>query len=178
MRWKKRIALFGGSFNPPHLGHVEMCRWLLDRGDLDAVWVIPCFLHPFEKPLVSFEDRYAMCLFAFSPLGRRVLVIDVERELGGLSHTVRTIKYLAQKYPRYVFQLVTGSDAAAETPAWKDAEEIQKLVSMITVPRGTPSPIPDISSHQVRECVHARQPFAHLIPKSVAVYIVTHELYR
>ncbi|MBI4126077.1 MAG: nicotinate-nicotinamide nucleotide adenylyltransferase [Deltaproteobacteria bacterium] len=175
---RRHVALFGGSFNPPHLGHVEMGRWLLAQAQVDEVWVIPCFLHPFEKTLAPFDARYAMTLFAFAPCGRGVFVSDVERELGGVSHTIRTVQHVCKLYPKYQFSLVRGGDIEVESAPWKDADEIEKLVTMITVPRGPGSPIPNISSTDVRACIQAGKPFDHLVPKSVGVYIITHDLYR
>ena len=95
---REQVAIFGGAFDPPHNGHVAICTSLLDRGDVDRVRVVPCFRHPFGKPLSDFDDRYRMCCLAFDRLGRRIVVDDIERRMGGVSHTVRTLLQLIEEH--------------------------------------------------------------------------------
>ena len=174
----KRIGFFGGSFNPPHIGHVAICEWLIEKGHVDEVWVVPCFIHPFGKELASFKARYEMCLFAFKRFGRKVNVSKVEKTLGGVSHTIRTIKYLLQHYQRDDFSLVTGGDVKSQTSEWVDFGQIKALVPIISIPRGPKSPIPDVSATEVRRRLAAGESYIDLVPREVAVYIVTHRLYR
>lgn len=174
----KRVGLFGGAFDPPHLGHVAICRWLFTKQQVDETWVIPCFIHPFGKPLSPFEHRLAMCRFAFASFYKQVFVSAVEKDLGGISFTLRTITHLQQRFPSHRFHLIAGSDNEDRAAEWHKFDEIKKLVSVITVPRGNEGSIPDISSTDIRERVRRGERFAHLTPKEVAVYIVTHQLYR
>jgi len=174
----KRVAIFGGSFNPPHIGHVAICEWLLAKDLADEVWAMPCLIHPFGKHLAPFEDRFAMCLFAFRDIGPKVVVSKVERFLGGTSHTVRTIRHLINSHPDCNFSLVTGGDVETQTKEWLDFDQIKKLVPIIAIPRGPKSPIPDISATQVRGRIEAGQSILGLVPKEVAVYIITHGFYR
>lgn len=174
---RKRIGIFGGSFNPPHKGHVEICRILITNNDVDEIWVIPCFKHPFAKELAPFEDRLNMCRFAFTNSTQRTRVLDVEKKLGGISHTVTTLEYLQHHHPDYKFYLIMGSDTAAEAKLWKDADKIASLVQFLPVSRGPQSKIPDISSTDVRMAIKNGKPFKDLVPNEVAIYIVTHDLY-
>jgi nicotinate-nucleotide adenylyltransferase len=178
VRVPKRITIFGGSFNPPHIGHVSICEWIFAKELADEVWVVPCFIHPFGKHLAPFEDRYNMCLFAFKDLGPRVVVSKIERLMGGTSHTVRTIRYLIDGHPGCKFSLVTGGDIKAQAKEWQGFDQIKKLVPIIDIPRGPRSPIPDVSATEVRRRISAGEPFVEMIPRPVAVYIVTHRLYR
>ena len=172
------MAIFGGSFNPPHIGHVAICEWIFAKNLADEVLVVPCFVHPFGKHLESFENRFAMCLFAFKDFGPRVHVSKVEKYLGGTSHTVRTIRHLINTDPGCEFILVTGGDVQAQTREWLDFDQIKKLVHIIPIPRGPKSPIPDISATEARRRVAAGESIVDLVPREVAVYIITHRLYR
>jgi len=176
-RTKKRIALFGGSFDPPHIGHTEICKWIFAKGLADEVWVIPCFVHPFEKKLSPFEDRYSMCRLALNKLSLTIDILNVEKELGGVSHTLRTIKHLQTKYPEHRFMLVTGGDVRAQTEEWHNFSEIRELVNVIHIPRGDDSPIPNISSTTIREKIKGRESLIDFVEDEVAVYIITKNLY-
>ncbi|HEY6038658.1 MAG TPA: hypothetical protein VIV58_30455, partial [Kofleriaceae bacterium] len=76
-----RIALFGGSFNPPHVAHQLVALYVLETQPVDELWFVPTFVHPFHKQLVPYEDRLAMCELAAAPLGPRVKVSRAEQEL-------------------------------------------------------------------------------------------------
>lgn len=174
----KKVGLLGGSFNPPHIGHLEICRHLLDHKGCDQVRVIPCFQHPFGKELASFEDRLAMCRFAFQELGGRVRVDDVERSLGGVSHTVRTIQHLKFTYPDKDFTLVVGTDVGSEKGDWKDFDRIKEMVSIFEIPRGKTSFITDISSTEIRRKIKEGEEFGAFVAEPVSVYIITRGLYH
>jgi len=173
----KRIGIFGGSFNPPHKGHVEICRHIFKRNDVDQIWIVPCFKHPFDKDLAVYEDRIIMCRFAFSEFFGRVKISDVEKILGDVSYTVRTLDYFKARYPDNKYFLIMGSDTAEDAPTWKEAGRLRTLASIIEVPRGDSSPISNISSTDVRSAIKFGNKFAELVPRDVAVYIVTHGLY-
>lgn len=173
----KDIALLGGSFNPPHIGHIEICRYLLGRGNIDQVWIIPCFQHPFGKSLAPFEDRLAMCRFTFQEFGERVWITDIERRLGGVSHTVRTIEHFKYRFPGRGFALVFGSDVSGERCEWRDFDRIRKMVSIVEIPRGRDSFIACISSSEIRERIRNGEDISQYVVTPVSVYIVTHGLY-
>lgn len=174
---RKRVGIFGGAFDPPHNGHVEICRYLLENNDLDEILVVPCAKHPFNKEMSPFKDRITMCRFAFSGLGAKVKVSDVENRIGDVSYTVRTVEYLQEHDREAQFFLVMGSDTAKDSVNWMDSERLRSMIQFKTVPRGKMSPIPDISSTQVRENIKQGKSFVELVPKEVAIYIVTHGLY-
>lgn len=175
---RRRVALFGGSFNPPHIGHSAICRWVFHRGLADEVWAIPCFDHPFGKRLAPFDHRLAMCRLAFMKLRLPIRVLDVERRLGGVSFSVRTIEHLRSLHPGVRFSLVTGGDVQGQAPAWRGFERIRGQVDLIPIPRGEGSPIPDVSSTEVRRRIEAGEPYRDLIEPEIAIYIVTKGLYR
>lgn len=174
----KRIAVLGGSFNPPHLGHIEICRYLLKTNRADEILAVPCYQHPFGKKLAPFKDRLNMCRFAFQEFKDKVKISDIEEKLGGVSYTVRTLSYLNEKNPNDQFILVIGGDVEGETTDWNSMDEIMGLARMLMVPRGPNSFIPDISSSNVRENIRTGKPFMDMVTSEVAIYIVTHGLYH
>src|SRR5436853_6974273 len=91
-----RVALFGGSFNPPHVAHQMAALYVLETAPVDELWLIPAFRHALGKPLQPFEDRLEMCRLAAAALGPRVDVSDVERAIGGASRTLYTLRRLRE----------------------------------------------------------------------------------
>jgi nicotinate-nucleotide adenylyltransferase len=177
-----RVALFGGSFNPPHVAHQLAALYVLETAAVDELWFVPCFKHPFEKTLEPFEDRLEMCVRAAAALGPRVRVSDVERQLGGESRTLRTVKALRAEHPDESFSLVIGGDLEGEVSSWFGAEELRQLVQLIVVGRGgfaggTGPAMPEVSSSDVRDRLRAGRPVDALVPRSVLDYIRERKLY-
>ena len=108
-----RVGLYGGSFDPPHVCHVLVATWALCRGELDALWVIPTFEHPFGKKMAPFQSRCDMIAAALDHLGPTVRVDPVEEGLGGTSYTIRTVEALQRTYPEHRFSWICGADAWA-----------------------------------------------------------------
>ncbi|MBI4508699.1 MAG: nicotinate (nicotinamide) nucleotide adenylyltransferase [Deltaproteobacteria bacterium] len=182
------VAVFGGSFNPPHVAHQMACLYALETHPLDQLLVVPCFRHPFEKQLAPYPDRLAMCRLAMRPLGERVMVSEIEREIGGdVSRTVITLEALAAKYPGVDFRLVVGSDLIAEKDKWWRWPDIERLAPLLVIGRkgypektwpGPQVELPEISSTEIRSRVAAGQPISSLVPRSVEVFIAEKKLYR
>jgi nicotinate-nucleotide adenylyltransferase len=180
-----RVAVFGGSFNPPHLGHVLACSFVLATEDLDRVLVVPTYQHPFAKPLAPYDDRVAMCELALATLPG-VEVSRVEEELGGESRTLRTLQHLAAHHPDWQLRLVIGADVLAEAPRWFGFDAIARLAPPIVVGRaGFPPPrpaallVPDVSSTHVRAAIAggAWDEVAQLVPRRVLEYARAKGLY-
>jgi nicotinate-nucleotide adenylyltransferase len=179
-----RVALFGGSFNPPHVAHQLVALYVLETRPIDELWLVPCFQHPFEKSLEPFADRMRMCERAAAALGPRVKVSDVEGRLGGESRTLRTVQALRSAHPQVAFSLVIGSDLEAETDGWYGAGELKRSVPFIVVGRGgagagDPDAVtmPAVSSTEVRERLRAGRPVDGLVPAAVLDYIRETGLY-
>jgi nicotinate-nucleotide adenylyltransferase len=179
------IALFGGSFNPPHLAHEMICLYVLETEPVDRVLVVPAHQHAFEKQLADFEDRYNMCRLAMAMFGDRVEVSRVEQELGGESRTLRTLERLRRDRPRASWRLVIGTDILADTDSWHRWEDVVKLAPPIVVGRGgyrndsdCPVVIPDFSSTEVRARVARGDDAVPLVSRAVMDYIAERGLYR
>src|SRR6185312_2197168 len=131
-----RVAIFGGSFNPPHVAHQMAALYVLETAPVDELWLVPAVRHAFGKALAPFADRLAMCERAAAALGPRVRVSAIERELGGESRTLRTVRRLQQDHPADSFSLVIGADLLGEVPSWLGGAELQRTVPFIVVGRG------------------------------------------
>src|SRR5262245_61805259 len=102
-----RVAVFGGSFNPPNVAHVLAVVYALQVEPIDLVLIVPVFQHPFAKELAPFEDRLAMCEVAMGWIpGAKVS--SVERDLGGESLTLRMVTHLAEEHPDWALRLLVG----------------------------------------------------------------------
>lgn len=172
----KQIGILGGSFNPPHLGHTAIAHYVLAQGNVEQVWVLPCWQHPFEKELAPFEDRLAMCQLAFADQ-KNVEVLDLERTLGGVSFTLRTVQTLQKKFPDSSFSLIVGEDAYQERNLWHGIKELEKLVQWICIPRGKNSPIPDVSAKEIRHILAEGKSATLALAPTILQYIRQHHLY-
>lgn len=177
------VAFFGGSFDPPHVGHVLAASWVLSTGDVDEVWIVPAFEHAFGKGLAPFEHRKAMAELAFAHL-RGASVSDVEARMGGSSYTVRTLEKLAEEHPGTRFRLVVGTDLVDEISSWHEGHRVNDLAELLVVGRGGHTEgdediaMPEVSSTEIRRRIAAGEPAWAMVPRAVLAYIAEHELYR
>lgn len=133
---KRRIGIFGGSFNPVHNGHIHICQAFLDSNLIDELWIIPVFDPP-HKPseqLVSFSHRLEMTKLAFRNIPN-IIVIDIEKELAKPNYTLKTIKYLKATYPDLDFLLCIGGDSLEYFNTWYEYESLLELVELLVVKR-------------------------------------------
>ena len=177
-----RIAVYGGSFNPPHKSHADVASWIVRSGAADRVWLVPVFEHAFEaiheKKLAPFSMRMKWCSDLADSLGAGVEVSDVESKLPAPSYTVDTLQYLARKFSKDTFHLVIGADILEQTKSWKLWGEIMKDFAPIIVGRegyANPellypgSPIfPAVSSTEVRGRLRRGDPIDELVPDVIA----------
>ncbi len=186
-----RIAVFGGSFDPPHVGHVLLAAWALSAGGIDRLLVVPTFAHAFAKRSARFEDRIAMARLAFSIFDpARVEVSDLEAHLPPPSYTVRTLEAVRAGWPGASLRLLVGSDILADLPRWREVERIEALAPLLvggraghardgagrSVEPSVPS-FPEVSSTEIRALLAAGRRPAHLVPERVLAHIEGHALY-
>ena len=190
MRSAMRVALFGGSFNPPHVGHVMVVAWILATERAEQVWLLPTGQHPFGKPLAPFADRVAMARAAATLFGDRVRVEEVEGEREGPTYTVDTAEILRARHPDARFSLVAGTDVLAERDRWKEFDRLLTMVDVLPVRRAgvpgadaedavDPTPLfPEVSSSEIRARLATGRPVAGLVPRAVLDLIEARGLYR
>lgn len=179
------VAVFGGSFNPPHVAHVLTIAWVLASEAVDEVLVVPTFRHPFAKALAPYEARVAMCELAVDWLPN-VRVSRVEEELGGESRTLRTLEHLSELHPDWQMRLVMGADLVLEADKWFRFDRIQALAPPLVLGRvgfnvsGAPSAVlPGVSSTEIRAMIAAARwaELQPLMPRKVLAYLQDHPLY-
>ena len=187
-----KIALFGGTFDPPHIGHIEVVLSLLEQNHVDEVWVVPVRQNPLKKEKASEPlIRKAMVEAAFSQIPKVRILYD-ELEMPSPSYTIDTIRHLKKKYPLLSTNelfFVVGSDAFKEKNQWKEIDELEKELIFLVVQRDgfeyvpTPSSLCisglrlDISSTLLRQRVREGRSIFHLVPPAVLRSIIKHRLY-
>lgn len=131
---QRRVAFYGGSFNPPHVGHVLGAVYALSTAPLDEILVVPVYRHPFAKNLAPYEERVAMCRAALGWIPR-VTISTVEEELGGESLTLRTLEHLRETQPGWALRLLVGSDVLADLPKWHRWDRISEIAPPLVMGR-------------------------------------------
>lgn len=189
----RRIGVFGGTFDPPHIGHLVAAIDAHQALDLDVVLLVVAnapWQKIGERAISPAEDRLAMVAAA---VGDRpgLEVSDVEIRRGGLSFTADTLTALLQAEPDAQLFLILGNDAAAGFATWERHEEVAELAQLVVVDRpGTPTPIDDgfdwtridipeleISSTELRQRVADGRSVEYLTPPGVVAYLRERDLY-
>jgi nicotinate-nucleotide adenylyltransferase len=189
-----RVALFGGSFNPPHIAHELVALYALETQPIDELWFVPVYAHAFGKELATYEHRVAMCELLAQALGPRARVSRAEEELAlrpgfTVSRTLDLVEHLAA--PGRELRLLVGADILGETAKWYRWADVVAKAPLIAVGRSgfavpagsviTGVTMPEISATQVRELLAASGADAPgldgLLPREVLRYIASHDLY-
>ncbi len=169
-------VIFGGSFNPPHVGHAMVAAWLRWTQGVSAVWFVPAFEHAFGKELAPWDRRLRATRALAAMLndgGDWAGVSDIEVDLPRPSYTIRTLDTLRSRNPDRRLRLVVGSDVWEQFGMWRDHERVIAEYSPIVVGRagypeipGVPS-FPDVSSSVIRERLARGESVSGLVPGSV-----------
>ena len=174
-----RIALFGGSFDPPHLGHVLAACYARVVGQVDEVWVLPVAKHAYGKPISPWEQRWQLCEVAFAGLSFVRLRDDERTNPGG--YTFDLIERLRGNYPHHQWSLVGGPDTALDLLNWHRGAELVNMIEVIPVPRRSydehPAALPQISSSLIRERLARKEDIRALVPPAVADLITAQRWY-
>ncbi|MCH2463679.1 MAG: nicotinate-nucleotide adenylyltransferase [Gemmatimonadetes bacterium] len=190
-----RLGVFGGTFDPPHVGHVTLTRELRESGVVDEILWIPVAIPPHKPsgPRTSPELRMEMVRAAIDGRANQSASnIELLRE--GPSYTVDTLRALRSEHPEAAPVLIMGSDQFAELAEWHEAEEVVQFADVCVLPRGgveLDSVRPrlsvvwcaadvasiDVSSSGIRKRVREGRPYRHLVPEAVAEIIEREDLY-
>lgn len=188
-----RIALYGGSFNPPHIAHQFAILYALAaaRPAFDRLWVVPTYKHAFDKQLAPFGDRLAMCVAMARPFGGRVEVSRIEEELGTASggaaatYTIDTVLELRRRHPQTHFSMVIGADLVAERERWHRWPELQQLLDFFVVGRAGCAEkfddrpeLPGISSTELRARLLRGEDCSRWMDARVLEHVLARGLYR
>lgn len=183
-----KIALLGGAFNPPHLGHLMIAQQVLDFTGTDEVWFLPNYGQSPPKPVATVEDRLAMTRLLELPK-THVSTIEIDNKLDG--ETIHLLPFLPKEH---TFSFIIGSDQLPTFHLWLGWEELLKKMPFWVFPRyGYPNePLyegmkvisheylvgSNISSTKIRERMKQKLPIDQFTPNTIAAYIRDHGLYR
>ncbi len=189
----KRIGLFGGSFDPVHLGHLLVAQAAREELDLAELYFIPAAQSPFkpeQRPSLPVQRLQLLRLALVAKPWCRV--DDQEIKRGGVSYTIDTIRDYARRFAGDELYYLIGADHVPQLPKWREADELARLAQFVVIPRpGRPeAPLPPpfhgrrlegfplgVSSSQVRERVQKGLPITELVPGAVAEAIRNNGLY-
>ena len=129
-----RIGLYGGSFNPVHLGHIGIAKRAIADLALDKLIVIPANVSPFKTEQPMPWDRVELVKAAFRDLEKTVVDLR-EIERGGTSYAIDTVRQIAAENPGAELYFVIGEDSVEGLPRWKDIDELKKLCTFRSYPR-------------------------------------------
>jgi nicotinate-nucleotide adenylyltransferase len=196
-----RLGILGGTFNPPHLGHLVMAQEALDQLGLERVVLMPVSAPPHKEALhdPGGPARVALCRVAVGG-DERLEVSDLEVVRGGASYTVDTLRELHARAPEHELTFIVGGDVAQGLPAWREPEAVLGLARLAVAEREGvrrediarrleplhpgdrvaffDMPRIDISSSAIRRRVASGRPVRYLVPDAVAAEIQARDLYR
>lgn len=187
------MGLYGGSFNPVHLGHLLVAQAAVEELGLDRIIFIPAAQSPFKPTTDLAPGHLRLLMLRLALAGHPRFEIDTqELERGGVSYTVDTLRSYAARYPDAELNYLIGADLVPQLPAWRAADELAALAEFVVIPRpGEPAAedLPPfrlrrlggfplrLSSSQIRERVRQGLPIDFLVPAPVAEAIRNNRLY-
>lgn len=199
-----RIGIFGGSFDPVHLGHLILAEQCREVASLDEIWFIPSATAPHKTEGSTASDRQRMEMLEFALAGHAsFLISDVELKRGGVSYTVDTLSQIAEEQPDDELFLMLGGDSLQNFDSWRNPEKICRLATPLVVARPHSDPVDlqklspyvddiqmaeieryafesrliDISSTEIRTRIGVGSSVRYLTPRAVEKYIESKSLY-
>ncbi|HWY78740.1 MAG TPA: nicotinate (nicotinamide) nucleotide adenylyltransferase [Candidatus Sulfotelmatobacter sp.] len=202
-----KIAILGGSFDPPHLGHILIARQAIEFAGMDQIWLMPNYntvAHHaiFQKQLSPVEDRFAMVKLLED---EKIKASNFEIENNKKSITIITLKMLSEQYPEHTFYWITGSDKLEtfylyddwrtiitkyhliifprEHILWHLEERVKESLQLQTIPKNVivlhnkELVLTNASSTAIRERVHKNLPIDFIVTPTIEKYIKEHKLY-
>lgn len=191
-----RLGLFGGTFDPPHLGHLAAAEACREAAALDLVLWIPAAVNPHKQERERAPDDVRLAMVEAAIEGNDGFApSDVEIAREGVSYTVDTLRALARQHPEADLAWIVGGDSLASFATWREPREILRLAELIAYPRpgSDLSDVPgwvmerttlidaprlDVSSTEIRARIAAGRTVRYLVPERVRSIIAEHGLYR
>lgn len=199
-----KIGIFGGSFDPVHLGHLLLGEFCREQAQLDEVWFVPVKKAPHKTDGPIALDKHRLEMLGLATWGQDGFrVNDLEIQRGGISYTVETLEDLKQTHPESQFFFLMGADSLNDLGTWRSPERICELATPLVVVRGGETepewtilqnyvdgdlaeiqrrhridfPAIGLSSSEIRKRVQRGQSIRFQTPRSVEQYIRTHSIY-
>lgn len=186
-----RIGIYGGSFDPPHIGHKNVAEFVIEKLNLDKLLIVPIGTASHGKNIMtSAENRVKMCELTFGRIEKAEISM-VEIEMKEVSYTVKTLEALIEKYGREAeyFEII-GEDSAAYFDKWKDYKKILELSTVVVLKRkgyeniiDSPkimildNPYFDISSTEIKNKIKNNENISEFLTKETEKFIKEKELY-
>lgn len=194
----RRLGVFGGSFDPPHVGHLALAEWARDELALDRVLFVPAAQPPHKRAAVATPARHRLAMTRLATRGHAAFEVStIEMERRGPSYTVDTLLELARREPAAERFLLVGGDMFDIFSKWRGSELILGLATLAVAlrpdaarPRRTRwdrvgrgvvwlgNPALDVSSSAIRARAAAGRSLRYLVPDAVVRYAARHRLYR
>jgi nicotinate-nucleotide adenylyltransferase len=188
-----KVGLFGGSFDPVHLGHLLAAQAAREEAGLNRLFFIPAARSPFKPAAQPVPGAERLRLLRLALAGDEAAEVDdQEIRRGGISYSIDTLRAYRGKFPTAELFYLIGGDQPAQLPLWRDAGELARLAQFLVIPRpgeavaelaapfrgrvlrGFPM---EVSSSEIRRRIQAGLPIAHLVPGPVAEAIRNNRLY-
>ncbi|WP_433743266.1 nicotinate-nucleotide adenylyltransferase [Falsibacillus pallidus] len=188
---QKRVGLLGGTFDPPHLGHLIIANEILQSLSLDEVRFMPNQVPPHKNPSPSITSQHRVEMLELATKDVPSFKVEkIELERKGKSYTYETIKQLKAREPGTEFYFIIGADMIEYLPKWHKIDELIQLIQFVGVNRPRYSQISqypvllvetpdvDISSTMIRARLHESKSVRFLVPDDVIKYMEDHRLYE
>lgn len=190
-RRRLRLGIYGGTFDPVHLGHLILAREAQEQLKLDAVLFVPARQSPFKPGKTGASETQRLAILRLALKGREKFWLSrCELDRPAPSYTIDTAGEIHEAFPRAELFWLIGADQLPELHRWHRAAELKRLVTFALLPRGdAPRRLPagvlglprprrvDISATEIRHRVKSLLPIDLLVPAPVAAYIARHRLY-
>lgn len=191
----RRVGVFGGTFDPPHLGHSIVAAEVMEALELDRLLWVPAGTPPHKqgRPVTTAEVRRRMVAAAIADHPGFELC-DLELARGGISYTADTLRGLRSAHPGWSLFLILGADLLADFASWRDPDAIRAMARLVAIPRGAkamPSrdDLPagvrtvrvtrvDVSSSEIRRRVAGGMAVSTMVAAQVLSIIESERLYR
>ena len=190
----KKVGIYSGSFNPIHHGHVMLANYLVEFSDLDELWFVVTPQNPLKKKedLLDDDERLKMVQLAIGD-DPRIRVSDIEMHLPTPSYTINTLTALGEQYPDCEFVFICGMDSLQNLKNWREYQKILDNYELLVFPRegydggelvNYPSvtvlktPILEISSTFIRQCVKEGRDVRHFMPEKAFLYMKENHFYE
>ncbi len=188
-----KIAVFSGSFDPPHIGHIAVANYIIQEQLANEIWFTPTPHNPLKEAhlLSATQARMEMAALAIAPFPH-IKLCDIETTLPQPSYTINTLRALRQQYPQHKFYLVIGADNWVNFHLWREAQNLLAEFSILIYPRkGYPihvsanypqakaiqAPEIDISSTEIRTAINNGKEIRQWLSATVHDYIIKNNLY-
>lgn len=189
----KRLGLYGGSFDPVHLGHLLVARAAMEELQLDRLFFIPAAQSPLKPERQPAPANFRLQMLRLALVGETRYEIDLQEiDRGGASYTIDTLRDYAQRFPKAQLYYLIGADNASQLHRWRESDQFARLAEFVVIPRpgGGDAELPPpfrgqalrgfplgVSSSEIRGRIKAGLPVDLLVPPAVAEAIRVNRLY-